>query len=237
MSGIISKARALFLGNLHSLLDRAIDETSPAVVKQYVRDLGVAKEKLANEAAGASGDAANLQRRSGLITAKREEAEHNIDLILEDGDPANDHLAEPIAAKIIGYNKELETLATEIVTAQTTARQLAEAASRLEAKYQQMVSLQRQLESADRSASAKEQAADALSAATSAAGATSNIDNLEDRIRRRGAVADAKLARAMGEMADSVDLGVVGVQARELIAKRRAAKSAATQTEPATTGS
>ncbi len=234
MTGVISKARALVLGNIHSLLDAAIDLNSPAVVRQYVRDLGVAKEQLADQAAAASGDVANLQRKINEITAKRDEVSHNIDLILGDSDPANDHLARPLAAKLIGYEATLKALGEEMQQAKTTAQQLAEATSRLDAKYQEMAMTLQRLESIDRTAKAKEHAASAISAASHSS-AVDNIDNVEDRIQRRGAVADAKLARAMGDMTNVVDMGVIDAQAEALLAQRRAAlKPAETPvTEPA----
>ena len=61
MASIFSKVRALALGNIHDLLDKAIDLNSPAVVRQYVRDLGEAKEQLADEAAAQKRHEADLK--------------------------------------------------------------------------------------------------------------------------------------------------------------------------------
>lgn len=221
MSGVIAKSRVLFLATIHGLLDKGLDLASPQVVAVYVRDLGNAKEQVANEAAGAQGDVSNTQRHINETMIKRTEAAHNVDLIIDDDDPTNDFRADPIAAKIVGYDKELERLAGEQVALQKVAQDLAEAASRLETKYEEMLSLQRQLETTARSAEVKTHAADALTAAAGMAGGV-DVDSVRDQIERKATVADAKLARAMGTMADGVDLGVVGVQAKDYIAKRRA---------------
>lgn len=236
MSGVMAKSRVLFLATIHSLLDKGLDLNSPQVVKQYVRDLGNAQEQLANEAAGAQGDVSITQRHINETTTKRDEAEHNVDLIIGNGDPTDDHLAEPIAAKVLGYNKEIERLTEEKAALQKVAHDLAQASSRVSTKYEEMLSLQRQLESTARSTEVKNDAAEALTAATSAAG-NIDVDSVRDRIERQGAVADAKLARAMGTMADGVDLGVVGVQAKDYIAKRRAELAAKTSNSTTETAS
>lgn len=228
MTTLAGKTRALVLGNLHDLLDRAIDLNSPAVVRQYVRDLGRAKEEIADQAAVQNGEVTNLQRRINQITIRQEEAKDNIELILHDSDPTNDAQAKPIAIKVVGYVQQLKSLGEELAAARTTAQQLNDAVSQLDAKYQEMVMSLQRLESLDRTAKAKGRAADALDAAAHAVGTSGadTLDNVTERLERRATVADARLERAMGSVADSVDKTVLSAQADELLAQMRASKTA-----------
>ncbi|MEK7566941.1 MAG: PspA/IM30 family protein, partial [Patescibacteria group bacterium] len=64
MAGIFKKFRDLGLASIHSLLDKAIDLNSVAVVKQHVRDLENALSELENGAAEAAGYVRTLNREA-----------------------------------------------------------------------------------------------------------------------------------------------------------------------------
>lgn len=225
MTNIPGTVRALVLGNIKALLDRAVDANSIPVLEVYLEDLGKAKEQLADAAAGAITDVRLTQGKINQTTTCRTEAQNNLDLVLMDDDPANDEtLGVPIQARIQTFDKQLASLREQLAGEEKTAKELSVAAEQLNMKYEEMASSLELLRNIDQSTRGQERAAAAISAASGVAGsdAASRIDSIEARLLRRQGVADARLKRAMGTMSDAVDLGVVKVQALDAIAKRRA---------------
>lgn len=234
MTSLASKTRALVLGNLHALLNRAIDANSIPVLEQYLRDLGNANADLADAAAGAQTDVSMTQGKINLILTKQTETQHNLDLILMDDDTANDEtLGVPLQARIQAFDQQLISLREQLEGEQETAQSLATAAQQLSMKYQTMADDLNRLRSLEKKAAGEERAAEAITSAAAVAGtdAADRVDSVEERLRRREGIADARLKRAMGGLTDAVDVGVVTVQAKDAIAKRRAelaAKKSAT---------
>ena len=223
MGSIFGKARNVVFANIHTLLDRAIDANSIGSLKQYARDLEEAKEQVADEAAVAVSRNATMQHDIETLETQYKTTEENIDLILTDGDPSNDHLAEPLAARLIGYTQEITSKEEELSMGLTMAQDLTTASTQLGTRLNEMLSNIRRLSSMEAISSAKGKAADALDHAASSASVDGpKVDDVERRIRDRSAVNEARFRRGLGSMADSVDLGVVTAQAKELIANRRA---------------
>jgi phage shock protein A len=222
MATLFQKIRTITLGNLHALADKVIDLNSIAAIKQHIRDLEEAKEEIADSAAVAKARVTELNRDIKVLELKKQETDENITLVLSDGDESNDHLAEPLEQRLMGYEEELTAKSEELAEATEVSTSLASATSKLSAKHQEMLSNLRRLEALDRSAKAKEKAASAITQAARAGSSAPSVDNVERRLRERATVAGARFDRAMGEMTDSVDTGVMSAQAKQRIAARRA---------------
>lgn len=224
MASLFQKIRTVTLGNLHALLDKVIDLNSVAAVRQHIRDLEEAKEEIADSAAVAKARVASLTNEAKALQVKIQNTNDNIDLVLSDSDATNDHLAEPLEVRLIGYEEDLATRQAELEEATTTANALAAATSKLQTKHQEMLVNLRRLESLERAAKAKEKAAAALRQAAKAgtSGAAASVDSVERRLREKAVVADARFDRAMGEAEDGVDTGVTALRARQRLAERRA---------------
>lgn len=223
MASLWNKLRTLTLGNLHALLDKAIDLNSIAAVKQHIRDLEEAKDELGESVAVAKARVVTLGNQRNALKVQIDTTNENIDLVLTDADESNDHLAEPLEQRLMGYEEQMSTLAGELETAEKTHKALAEASVRLTGKHREMLSALRRLEALDRSTRAKEQAASALKqagAAGSSADAVS-VDNVTQRLEERAAVADAKFDSAMGTFQDDVGESIEAIKARQRIAERR----------------
>lgn len=224
MASIVSKLRTIVLSNIHGLLDATIDMNSVEAIRQHVRDLEAAKEQLADEATVAKAAVTSKEKEVSDLRVKMQTTNDNIELILSDADATNDHLAEPLEARLIGFEQALATKEQELIEAQALANDLAEAARKVGEKHREMFSQLGRLESLERSTRAKEKAAEAVNRAgklaESADGAS--VDNVTSRLEQGATVADARLERALGSMSDSVDIGVVGAQAKQRIAARRA---------------
>lgn len=224
MAGLFEKARVVALSTAHALLDKAIDLNSIGVVRQYVRDLENSLEDLQDAAAVAAGHVRTVTREGEQLEAQVAELNRNIDFILSDNKPENDHLATPLEARLIGLEERLRATKEETTASETTARALSEAASALKAKHAAMAQQLQRLEAMDRATKAKEQAAGAMRRAgrIASAGADVSVDDVTARVQRRADVADARFARAMGEMAGQVERDVVLAQAEARLAQRKA---------------
>lgn len=220
MATIFQKLRTLTLGNIHDLLDKAIDLNSLGSIRQHIRDLETARDELSDQAAVTDASVGVIGSKISNLNIQIATTNGNIDLILSDEDDSNDHLATPLEARLMGFESELESLNEELTSTKATAQALNEAASKVSAKHLEMMGHLRRLESLDRTTKAKERASEALKQAS--VGDTVSVDNVTERLEQRGAVADSKLKRALGNLSDSVDVGVAAVEAKRRIAERRA---------------
>jgi phage shock protein A len=224
MAGLFQKARVAALSSAHALLDKVIDLNSVGAVKQYVRDLESALDDLQDAAATEAGHVRTVQRDSIQIQSQMKELNQNIDFILSDNKPDNDHLAKPLEARLIGLEQRSTAKNEELDSAQKSSQALNEAVSTLQAKYQSMVEQMQRLEAMDTAAKAKEGAAQAIrNAGRITSGGTSvSVDDIADRIQRRSDVADAKFEQAMGTMSGQVEKDVVLAQAEARLEQRKA---------------
>ncbi len=224
MATLFKKFRTFALSNLHTLLDKAIDLNSIGAVKQHIRDLEEAKEEIADEAAIAKGRVSAADKETAALQAKIAATNENIDAILNDGDASNDHLAEKLDVRLQGYEATLQGNQEEYAALKQTAEALAQATERLATKHAEMMRNLKRLEQLERAAAAKTKAAEALNAAakvTAGAGQVS-VDNIENRLREKSTVADAKFERAMGDLNSQDDTDVAAALAKKRIADRRA---------------
>ncbi|MBI4285820.1 MAG: PspA/IM30 family protein [Chloroflexi bacterium] len=235
MAGLFQKARVAALSTAHALLDKVIDMNSIGAVKQYVRDMENALEDLEDAAATAAGHVRTVQRDADQLRSQIKELNQNIDFIISDNNPANDYLAKPLEARLIGLEQRASTKDEEIAAGQKTAQALSEAVSALRTRYQNMVEQLRRLEAMDRAAKAKEAAVEAMRQAgrLASAGGDVSVDAVADRIQRRSDVADAKFERAMGEMSSQVQQDVVLAQAEARLAQRKARLAGTSPDKPA----
>ncbi len=226
MAGILSKLRTLTLGNLHELLDAAIDLNSVAACKQHIRDLESAKEKIVDDAAVAKGRVGQVEGDIKATQMKIDTDTEHAQLLLDDDDPSNDGDAQKLMERVVANQESLETKQADLVTAKQTAEALAQAANKIAAKHAEMVRNVRRLEDLERTTKAKEQATAAIKNAAGAAGAAGevSIDNIEQRLKDRSVAVDAKFQATLGTMGDSVEESVQAAKAKQLIAKMRAAK-------------
>lgn len=224
MAGLFQKARVAALSSAHALLDKVIDLNSIGAVKQYVRDVENALEDLEDAAATEAGHLRTAQRDAVQLQAQIKELNQNIDFILTDNNPANDHLAKPLEARLIGLEQRTSAKNEEIASTQKSSQALNEAVSTLQAKYQSMVEQLQRLVAMDAAAKAKEGAVEAMRnvGRITSAGGTISVDDISDRIQRRSDVADAKFEQAMGEMSGQLEKDVVLAQAEARLEQRKA---------------
>lgn len=210
--GFLNKVRAVTLGAAHDLLDKTIDMNSPSVLRQYVRDLEAAIDKMKSESAVQDGQLRTMQREQSDLQAKVETDKATITKLLASADANAKAIAQSKAAIVLRDQQHLSEIAGNILSQQNIATSMKQAVTSLETKHETMVSRVRELERLDRDTKAKESAASAISNAGKIAGDIDNpsIDDLQDRMHRRNDVASAKFDQAMGgietETPDNADV-------------------------------
>lgn len=199
MASLMDKLRTFTLSNLHSLLDAAIDLNSVEAVKQRVRDIEDQHRNLLQALAGAKGNRSAVQSQTTAIKARIVELGENIETLLGDDDPSNDHYADPFAEQMGDAESELETTQDEFEAANAEVAALERAEGQLKSKVSQLHTRLRELASLERQARAKQGAAGALNAATEALGSgpDASVDSIERRLRAEAGTADAALGQAM----------------------------------------
>lgn len=224
MASLLQKFGTLVRSNLHNLLDAVIDLNSVAAIKDHVRQLQSERDKLADAVAGAQADLTMLRQQASALEAKIEATNGNIDLLLNDDDPSNDRFAEPLEKELMGYESQLQDLQSQLTEDGEVFGKLEEMLRRVNGKVAEETARISQLEAIERRTKAQSGAAATLKQFASVVGDTPDIDNVESRLRRQGAVASAQLERALG------DAGVPGgdvqdAQVAARLAARRAKRS------------
>ena len=202
MTGLIAKIRIVALGAAHDLLDKTIDLNSPSAIRQYVRDMETALDKLRGEAAIQAGQVRTMNRELGDLKHNIETETELVKKILANPTPNND-LARKKGAQIVEWQKEVPTREQELEDQKKASVAIDDAVAKLDAKHTQMVQRVRELERIDRQSKAKEQAASSLQAAGKLVsdGSGISIDSIEEKMRARNDVASEKFDRAMGSVA------------------------------------
>ena len=202
MSSFMGKLRVVTLGAVHDLLDKAIDMNSPSALRQYVRDLEDALDKMRNEAAVQAGGVRTLKRETEEIQKTIAKNKNHISTLLAEG--KND-LARVTGQTVISLQKDVDRRTTDLENQEKSAQALDAAVEKLEEKHRQMVNQLRELERLDRDTKGKEQTAKALTAAESLLGngADISVDDIAGKMRARNDVASEKFDRAMGSINES----------------------------------
>mgnify|MGYP001567368789 CR=1 FL=1 len=231
MTSILQKLRTLTLGNLHELLDAALDLNSVAACKQYVRDLEEAKDKMRDQAAAARGRLGQSQAQVATLEAQIATDTEHAELLISDDDESNDDDAQRLMEGVIGKQELLATKQTQLATDKQVAEALGEAVRKITAKHAEMVNNVRRLESLEQQTKAQEQATAALKQAGKLASSADgvSVDDVEQRLRDRAAASGEKFKDAMADVSGgSVAESVQAAKAKQLIAKMRAKKAGPT---------
>ncbi len=199
MGGIFSKIRAVTLGGVNDILDKAIDLNSPSMVRQYVRDLEDAIDKLQSENGVQAGQLRTLQRERSEVSIQIDNDKATIQKLQEKN--AVD-LARKKAATVIQNQKRISDIDKNIETQQKSVDSLKQTIEALNAKHNQMVSRVHDLERLDRDSKAKEQAAAAINSASKIVGSIDSVsvDDVVGKMNRRHDIAEAKFDQAMGNL-------------------------------------
>jgi len=213
MSGIFEKARLITLGNIHDLLDKAIDMNSPSMIRQQVRDLEDAEQKMAASKAEQAGALRTMAREKSDLDGKIATYKHDIASLLAT-DP-NSTVARSKAALVLQLQQQSESRAASIVDQQKLVDSMTTALQNVDAQHTMLVARLRELERLDRETKAKNSAAAAMEQFKSVSGSVNNasVDNVEDRMRRKNDAASARFDQAVSDLPSQPETNSADVDA------------------------
>ena len=232
MASIIEKIRVFVKAKAHKLLDAAIDMDSPEVLKQYIREYEEALSEMDSARATAKADVNIAVRSVAALEKQVKDTTRDIETLLGDNDPNNDHFALDLENRVMGFEQDLQVQQATLTALRQASASLETVGVKMKAKHREMTQALTRLTGMDRAAKAQEGAAAALKAVGSMASgvdATTSVDNLQKRIERRLEVAQETLKQqsetAFG--ADGAAEAVAQSEAARRIAERRAKIAAA----------
>jgi phage shock protein A len=183
MSSLLEKTQTLIQANLHAMVDRALEQNSVAVMRQYIRDAENNLRELERAAATVGGEVRTLERKYNEYKRKADQADRNIDTLLMQGKTdlaraaqnelnTNRRLQEQYHEQWVRQEKEYETLLN--------------ARLKLQAKLQTIRREQRELESLLQLAKSKEKTVRAIKSLDDLMGVgDTDIARLGESIRGR----------------------------------------------------
>jgi len=183
MSSLLEKTQTLIQANLHAMVDRALEQNSVAVMRQYIRDAENNLRELERAAATVGGEVRTLERKYNEYKRKADQADRNIDtLLMQDKTDlaraaqnelnTNRRLQEQYHEQWVRQEKEYETLLN--------------ARLKLQAKLQTIRREQRELESLLQLAKSKEKTVKAIKSLDDLMGVgDTDIARLGESIRGR----------------------------------------------------
>jgi phage shock protein A len=183
MSSLLEKTQTLIQANLHAMVDRALEQNSVAVMRQYIRDAENNLRELERAAATVGGEVRTLERKYNEYKRKADQADRNIDTLLMQGKTdlaraaqnelnTNRRLQEQYHEQWVRQEKEYETLLN--------------ARLKLQAKLQTIRREQREMESLLQLAKSKEKTVKAIKSLDDLMGVgDTDIARLGESIRGR----------------------------------------------------
>lgn len=225
---IFQKLRLITLSNIHTLLDGIKDLNNIGDYEQYIRDLDAARNQLDDQAAASRGRKQFLEQQIITANARCEAADEQINLLLGDDDPSNDHLAMPLQLQFDAAKQQIAGAEIELNTVQSTVSQFDQAVQRLDVRLMEARGKLETLRSMDQATKSKEKAAKALEGIDF--GSAPDTAEVESKMMERASVADNALNRSLNQVNNAVG----GVSAAEAAAEaaliqRRAKISASKQ--------
>lgn len=131
MASLLEKVSTLIQANLHSLVDKALQSNSMAVIDQYIRDVDNNLDALEDAAATVGGQVKTLQRKRDEFKKQMEEIDRNIDIFLTQG---KEDLARAAQTKYNSTKGLYETYASQLERQEKEYKSLLDARLKLQAK-------------------------------------------------------------------------------------------------------
>lgn len=223
---IFAKLRVITLGNLHTFLDSINGLNSIGEYEQYIRDTEAARNQLDDQAAASRGRKQFLEQQIATAEARCEAADQQIDILLGDDDPSNDHLATPLQIQYDAAMQQIATAKTELTSIQATVSQYDQAVQRLDVRLTEAKAKIETLRSMEHATKAKEKAVKALDGIDF--GSAPDTTGVESKMMERASVADNALNRSLNQVTAAIG-GTTTAEAAAAagIAARRAKLAAA----------
>lgn len=183
MASLLEKTQTLIQANLHAMVDKALENNSVAVMKQYIRDAEKNLDDLEDAAATVGGEVKTLERRYNEYKKKGDQLDKNIDMLLMQG---KTDLARAAQNELNSARRLQEQYHEQWVRQQREYEALLNARLKLQAKLQTIRQEQKELEALMQLAKSKEATVKAIKSLDDLTGiGDADIARLGQSIRSR----------------------------------------------------
>ena len=183
MASLLEKTQTLIQANLHAMVDKALENNSVAVMKQYIRDAEGNLDELEDAAATVGGEVKTLERKYTEYKKKADKLDRNIDALLMQG---KTELASATQNELNSTRRLQEQYHEQWVRQQREYEALLNARLKLQAKLKTIRQEQKEMESLLRLAKSKEITVKAIKSIDDLTGVgDGDIARLSESIRSR----------------------------------------------------
>ncbi len=183
MASLLEKTQTLIQANLHSMVDKALEKNSVAVMKQYIRDAEENLDDLEDATATVGGEVKTMERKYKEYKKKADQLDRNIDTLLMQG---KTDLARAAQTELNTNRRLQEQYHEQWVRQQREYDALKNARLKLQAKLQTIREEQRELEALMQLAKSKEKTVKAIKSLDDLTGAgDADIARMGESIRSR----------------------------------------------------
>ena len=183
MASLLEKTQTLIQANLHAMVDKALENNSVAVMKQYIRDAESNLDELEDAAATVGGEVKTLERKYKEYKKKADQLDRNIDALLMQG---KTDLASAAQNELNSTRRMQEQYHEQWVRQQREYEALLNARLKLQAKLKTIRQEQKEMESLLRLAKSKEITVKAIKSLDDLTGVgDGDIARLSESIRSR----------------------------------------------------
>jgi phage shock protein A len=214
MATILEKAQTLISANLHSILDKALNANSLAVLDEYIRQAQDNLDDLEDAAATVGGQVKTLKRKAEEFEKKQQKLDRDIDMLLQRG---KEDLAIAAQRRMNNVQEMAQEYQEQWEQQQKEYQMLLDARLKLEAKLTEIRQEREQLQALLELAKAKEVTTKTLRSLDDLAGVgDADIARIADGIRSRldkaSAQAEIRASRLDEEMDRLLETDQVQVQ-------------------------
>jgi phage shock protein A len=135
MASLLDKVSTLISANLHYMIDQALQNNSPAVIDQYIRQVESNLADLEDAAAAVGGEVKGIQRRLNEQEQKVEEMDRAIDAFLVEG---NESAAVAVQSRYNSSQRLVEAYREQLTRQDEEFKNLLSAKVKLEARLATM---------------------------------------------------------------------------------------------------
>lgn len=216
---LIDKVNTLVNANLHSMVDRALQQNSVAVMDEYIRQAEKNLEALEDSAATVGGTVRTLKRKYDEFSSAAEKLDRDIDTLILKG--KND-LATAAQAELNSKQQLAQDYYEQWQVQETQYQAMLNMRVKLEARLTTIRNEREQLRSLIELAEAKRVATKTIKSLDSlAAVGDKEVSSLADSVRARLDEEDARLDLATRNISEEIDDAVRGGEIERQLEERR----------------
>jgi phage shock protein A len=205
MASLLDKVSTLISANLHYLVDQALQNNSPAVIDQYIRQVEANLADLEDAAAAVGGEVKGIQRRLTDQEQKMHEMDRAIDAFLVEG---NEAAAVAVQSRYNSAKRLVEAYQEQLTRQDEEFKKLLSAKVKLEARLATMKAEREELTALLELAKSKETTVRAIKSLKDLTGSgDADIARIANSIRARldkASTASEMQAASLDEQMDEV---------------------------------